>query len=155
MLPLQLTDNQDHAIREYSRRAFPNECCGFLLGRDDSDARNIKRVVPAVNDREDEELHNRFTISPRAFMLADKEARAAGLDILGFYHSHPDAPARPSQYDLDHAWPVYSYVIVSVEKGTPAKMTCWVLEDDRSGFNEQSIAISQSQLEEKEDSDVD
>ena len=98
--------------------------------------------VVATNIRGEEELHNRFTISPQAFMQADKAARAADLDILGFYHSHPNAPARPSQYDLDHAWPVYSYVIVAVREGKPALMTSWLLENDRTKFNEQAIVIS-------------
>ena len=74
-------------------------------------------------------------------MRADKVARSENLEILGFYHSHPDAPARPSQYDLDHAWPVYSYVIVSVPGGEPAKMTSWVLRDDRAGFDKQEQMI--------------
>lgn len=143
MTPLQLTSDHEQAIREHGQRAFPHECCGFLLGRDDADARRIVKVIAAVNDRGEEELHNRFTIPPEAFMRADKQARAEKLDILGFYHSHPDAPARPSAYDLEHAWPVYSYVIVSVEDGKSAQMTCWVLQDDRSKFDEQTIAIEE------------
>ena len=150
MLPLKLQNDHDLAIREHGQRAFPHECCGFLLGRDDGDVRHLVSVLPSLNDRGDAELHNRFTSSPEAFMRADKQARSAGLDVLGFYHSHPDAPAKPSQYDLDHAWPVYSYIIVAVEKGQAVKMTCWVMEDDRSGFNEQTIAPCASPLEEKE-----
>lgn len=112
-----------------------------MLGRDEDGKRVISLVLPAVNSRGEEELHNRFTIPPEAFIKASKRAREEGLDVLGFYHSHPDAPARPSQYDLDHAWPVYSYIIVAIEKGSAAKMTSWLLKDDRSAFDEQSIEV--------------
>jgi proteasome lid subunit RPN8/RPN11 len=112
------------------------------LGRDGSGARQIQLVQPAINDREQPARHNRFVISPEAFIRADKMARQHGWDVLGFYHSHPDAPARPSQYDLEHAWPVYSYVIVSVRAGRYEKMASWVLRDDRSGFDEQIVNIA-------------
>ena len=141
MLSLQLNTNDEQAIRAHGQRAFPQECCGFLLGRDDVDVRRIVRVVPAVNDRGEEEKHNRFTISPEAFLHADRAARSTQLDILGFYHSHPNSPAKPSLYDLEHAWPVYSYIIVSVSDGDPAEMTCWVLDNDRSKFNRQKLTI--------------
>lgn len=143
MNPLQIQPEHDQHIRDHGRRAFPHECCGFMLGRDIDGRRIILKVMAATNIRGEEELHNRFTISPEAFMKADKMARAGKLDILGFYHSHPDAPARPSQYDLDHAWPVYSYLIVAVADGEPAKMTSWVMQDDREKFNEQPINIQE------------
>ncbi len=139
MLSLQLQPDHDHAIRAHAQRAYPQECCGFLLGKDDSDHRVITKVIAGVNARGEEEQHNRFTISPEAFMRADKTARADRLDVLGFYHSHPDAPARPSAYDLEHAWPVYSYIILAVADGEPTEMTCWLLRDDRSGYDQQPI----------------
>ena len=77
---------------------------------------------------------NRYEISPQDYIRADREARQAGLDIVGFYHSHPDHPARPSQFDLDNAWPELIYVIVSVNKGQAGEMTAWKLADDRSRF---------------------
>ena len=141
MLRIELQSDHDLLIRAHARRAFPHECCGFLLGRDEDGTRKIARVMEALNSRGEEELHNRFTITPDAFMRADKTARSEQLDILGFYHSHPNAPARPSPYDLDHAWPVYSYIIVSVRDGEPAEMTSWVLKDDRTGFDEQEHMI--------------
>ncbi|MAE64537.1 MAG: hypothetical protein CMJ18_09735 [Phycisphaeraceae bacterium] len=142
MLPLQLLPEHDRTIREHGERAFPHECCGFLLGRDRDDGREVVEVAAALNSRGELELHNRFTIEPEAFMRADRAARAAGLDILGFYHSHPDAPSRPSQYDLEHAWPVYSYVIVSVAGGAADELTSWVLRDDRSRFDPQPVAVA-------------
>jgi len=95
----------------------------------------------ADNDREDEEQFHRFLITPEAYMQGEKTARRKGLDIIGFYHSHPNAPARPSQYDLDHAWPFYSYVIVSIMEKTADRMTSWILKDDRTAFDEEDIAL--------------
>jgi proteasome lid subunit RPN8/RPN11 len=143
MQPIQLQPEHDKAIRAHGVDAFPHECCGFLLGYDADDVRRIVRVTEAVNRRGAPEKHNRFTISPEAFLQAEKTARAEKLDVLGFYHSHPNAPARPSQYDVDHAWPVYSYIIVSVRDGVPEAMTSWVLQEDRSGFDPQPIAIAE------------
>ncbi|MEX0741339.1 MAG: M67 family metallopeptidase, partial [Phycisphaeraceae bacterium] len=114
MQTLTITTDQDTAIREHGQRIYPHECCGFMLGKEVEGTRRVEQLQPALNDRGEEERHNRFTISPQAFLAAEKAARNAGLDVIGFYHSHPDAPARPSAYDLDHAWPWYSYVIVAI-----------------------------------------
>lgn len=143
--PLHITRDHDTAIREHAQRIYPHECCGFLLGRVVENVRRVEQVEPALNDRGEEEKHNRFTISPEAYLAAEKAARKAGLDVLGFYHSHPDAPARPSAYDLEHAWPWYSYVIVAVRQGSAEQMTSWVLEDDRSKFNEQAVEVGLAQ----------
>lgn len=138
---LYIAPDHDAAIRAHAQRIYPHECCGFLLGRLAEGVRRVEQVEPALNDRGEEERHNRFTISPEAYLAAEKAARAAGLDVLGFYHSHPDAPARPSAYDLEHAWPWYSYMIVAVRAGAAERMTSWVLQDDRSRFNEQAVEI--------------
>jgi proteasome lid subunit RPN8/RPN11 len=127
------------AIRSHGEETFPNECCGFILGKANGDLRNVAELMRAENDREDEAKYNRFLITPDAFMRGEKTAREKGLDIIGFYHSHPDAPARPSQYDLDHAWPWYSYVIVSIKAGKSDVMTSWVLREDRGAFGEEDI----------------
>jgi proteasome lid subunit RPN8/RPN11 len=78
-------------------------------------------------------------VRPDDYRVAEKRAREAGLDLLGFYHSHPDHPARPSQFDLDHAWPSFSYVIVSVMAGEDKLLTSWRLQEDRSAFDEESV----------------
>ncbi|MDH3583045.1 MAG: M67 family metallopeptidase [Phycisphaerae bacterium] len=145
MLELCLSHDHERHIRDHGCRAFPHECCGFLLGRDEAGRRRIDRVLSATNDRGEEEQHNRFTITPEAFMKADRAAREADLEILGFYHSHPDAPARPSEYDREHAWPVYSYVIVSVRDKVDQELTSWILADDRSTFHAQPVSIDQIQ----------
>ena len=146
MLHLELQASQEQTIRKHAQDAFPNECCGFLLGQDVDDVRRVATVIPAINDCAAIEQHNRFSITPETFLAADRTARQQKLDVLGFYHSHPNAPAQPSQYDLDHAWPVCSYVIVSVVRNRRVcEMTSWILRDDRSQFDEQTITIAPKQ----------
>ncbi|HVT59073.1 MAG TPA: M67 family metallopeptidase [Thermoanaerobaculia bacterium] len=99
----------------------------------------VERVVPAVNERQDSR-HNRFVISPATVLAAHKEARAAGLEVVGYYHSHPDHPAEPSEFDREHAWPGLSYLIVSVREGRLDTARSWRLRDDRERFDEEPLA---------------
>ena len=142
-MALSLSAANNAAIRAHGEETFPNECCGFMLGSVSDGERTVVALLRADNDRESENQYNRFLITPEAFMQSEKAARKKGLDVLGFYHSHPNAPARPSQYDLDHAWPWYSYVIVSVMEGKSDKMTSWLLREDRSSFDEEVIALTE------------
>ena len=127
------------AIEAHGEETFPHECCGFMLGTSAEGQREVVELLRADNEREEGARHNRFVITPEAFMKGEKAARTKGLDIVGFYHSHPNAPARPSQYDLDHAWPWYSYVIVSIQEGKAADMTSWVLAEEHREFAEEEI----------------
>jgi proteasome lid subunit RPN8/RPN11 len=129
-------------IRQHGAETYPHECCGALLGRDDT-AREILGLFPLVN-RRDDSPRNRFSVTADDVRDAEKAARQQGLDVVGWYHSHPDHPARPSQYDRDHAWPWYSYIIVSVAEGKPQEMTSWRLNDDRLDFSPERIDIRQS-----------
>ena len=138
-MSLRLPRDLLHEIRRQGEGAFPYECCGFLVGSANGESRTVSLLQPAVNEREDAARHNRFLITAENYRAAQKEAGGRNSEILGFYHSHPNAPARPSQYDADHAWPWYSYVIVSVQEGAASDTTSWVLRDDRSGFDEQKI----------------
>jgi proteasome lid subunit RPN8/RPN11 len=95
--------------------------------------------MPGRNTFEADEQYHRFSIDPMLQLKAEKEAEGTGKMVLGFYHSHPDHPARPSEYDREHAWPFYSYVIVAIEKGRAADMTSWVLDDATSRFAPQDI----------------
>ena len=123
------------AIQAHGEATYPNECCGLMLGRLVQGDKHILELLPAENARKEGEQHNRFLISPRTMFETEQRAREKGMDVLGFYHSHPNAEARPSQFDLDHAWPFYSYLIVSVSLGRAGAMTCWRLTDDRSRFS--------------------
>lgn len=132
---LEISHSLLHGIRQHGARAYPNECCGALLGvASDDGAKQARALLPLDNRREGEAARTRFLVTADDFRWAEKEARARALDILGFYHSHPDHPARPSDFDREHAWPWYSYIIVSVAHGEPQEATCWVLADDRSRF---------------------
>ena len=128
-------------IRKHGEETYPHECCGFLLGTTEGEAKNIAQVARVGNAREEEAKRNRYLISPDDFLRAEKEARAQKLNIVGFYHSHPDVEAKPSVYDTEHAWPWYSYVIVSVRKGKAAEVRSWVLAEDRSKFGEEEIVV--------------
>jgi len=128
------------AIHRHGEATYPEECCGVMIGPvgDDGDVR-IEELIAAENEREDESRHNRFLISPRALLQAQRSARERGLEIVGYYHSHPDHPARPSDFDRDHAWPGVSYLIVSVVEGKAVDTRSWRLTDDRSAFEEEAV----------------
>jgi proteasome lid subunit RPN8/RPN11 len=126
------------AIREHGAAAYPQECCGALIGSDEPSARAVTEAWPLDNvatiARE-----RRFTISPDDYRRAEARAAERGAAIIGFYHSHPDAPARPSGEDLAQAWPNLDYIIISVQRGRPADISCWRLRDDRSGFDREDM----------------
>jgi proteasome lid subunit RPN8/RPN11 len=146
----QLTISSELAdkIRAHGAETYPHECCGALLGRDREVAdrrvfREICGLYPLVN-RRDDSPRNRFSVTSQDVLDAEKAARQQNLDVVGWYHSHPDHPARPSQYDQDHAWPWYSYIIVSVANKVPEDLTSWRLAEDRSEFQNEEICLQQA-----------
>ncbi|HYM82134.1 MAG TPA: M67 family metallopeptidase [Candidatus Limnocylindria bacterium] len=138
---LRIGPTESEQIRTHLARAYPEEGCGVLLGRDQASERRVERVVGFENQRADSR-HNRYLIAPEQFLGAEQQARAAGLDVVGFFHSHPDHPAQPSAFDLEHAWPYYSYLIVSVEKGRIADARSWRLREDRARFEPEHLEWS-------------
>ncbi|HWT88341.1 MAG TPA: M67 family metallopeptidase [Candidatus Angelobacter sp.] len=138
---LSISKELAERIRAHGAETYPHECCGALLGRDD-EAREILGLFPLIN-RRDDSPQNRFSVTAQDVLDAEKFARQQELDVVGWYHSHPDHPARPSEYDRDHAWPWYSYIIVSVAQGQPQDMTSWRLNDDRQQFSPEGIQIQQ------------
>ena len=137
-----ITLNQAHmeAINAHGERDYPFECCGLLIGRFAEDgSKEVVETYPISNAREEEAKRNRFLIRPEELLAGERAALKKGLDVVGFYHSHPDEPAVPSRYDLDHAWPIYSYIIVSVGEGSARDLQSWEMEDDRSRFNPEAI----------------
>ena len=131
---LTITAGVDAGIRRHGEETYPHECCGALVGRDG----HVTAIV-ALPNTTDEGPRRRFMVRPSDYQLAERRATELGGDLLGFYHSHPDHPARPSQYDLDHAWPTFAYIIVAVAAGVAGEMTVWFLKDDRSRFEEGSL----------------
>ncbi len=122
------------AIRAHGTETYPHECCGALLGR-----HGIVSSTVALPNTTEEGPRRRFLVRPGDYQQAERAANEAGRELLGFYHSHPDHPAQPSQFDLDHAWPSFSYVIVSVMAGEPEALRSWTLKEDRSAFDEETL----------------
>jgi len=129
-------------IRRHGATAYPEEGCGFLLGTVTEDGRNRVTAVQPVANRQPEHRERRYQITADDYRAAEETAAEEGLDVVGFYHSHPDHPPRPSETDLAEAtFPGYTYVIVSVHDGTPENVTAWSLASDRSQFNREEIAV--------------
>ena len=141
-MTLRLTTQHMQAIKRHGEETYPRECCGFLLGKSGAEGATIGDIIAAGNTREDADQRNRYLIDPAEFMRTEKAARARGLDIVGVYHSHPDVEAIPSDFDREHAWPWYTYLIISVRKGAAAEARAWILKDDRSQFTEEKIILS-------------
>ena len=126
-------------IRAHGVRDYPYECCGLLLGRFEAAAKVVRETYPISNAREESAKRNRFLITPEELMRGERYALGKDLDVVGFYHSHPDSPAVPSQYDLEHAWPTYSYIIVSTRADEAKDLFSWEQEPDRSRFNQEEV----------------
>ena len=139
MNDLIISEFQIRQIEAEGAAAYPNECCGIIYGRDSADGRVVERLEPVANDFEAGEQYHRFSISPKLLMAAEKSAADQKQLVIGFYHSHPDHPARPSEFDRTHAWPFYSYVIIAIEQKTPALLTSWLLDEASEQFGEQMI----------------
>lgn len=130
------------SIARHAEGGYPNEICGLLLGKDVDGRRVISNSIPVENTFEKGEQYHRFSITPQAMLAAEKLARLDRLDVVGVYHSHPNAPARPSEYDLDHAaWTSWTYLIVSVQDGNTADIRAWKLDEDRSAFQEVDLSF--------------
>jgi proteasome lid subunit RPN8/RPN11 len=150
---MKLSQQLLHQIHRHLESGYPNEACGFMLGKDGV----ITEIVPADNQRTDS-ARNRYLIDHLLYVKVQNEADKRGMDLMGIYHSHPDVAARPSQFDLEQAWPDFSYLIVSVRKGSwlrrfiacigfaskgnAVESNSWRLRDDRSAFDQEAVEFS-------------
>ena len=125
-------------IRSHGAEAYPEECCGALVG-DAESGRKVVRATRRFENRNTGSRGHRYYVGPEAYREAEAWARTDGFDVVGIYHSHPDHPARPSEYDREQAWPWYSYLILSVERGLPRNLTSWVLTEDRDRFDGEEL----------------
>jgi proteasome lid subunit RPN8/RPN11 len=127
----ELSAEAEAEIRRHAAETYPNECCGALIAANGT-------IVEAFRlpNTTDEGARRRFLIGPGDYRLAEARARERRATLAGFYHSHPDHPARPSAHDLAQAWPNLAYIIVAVHEGTPGDLKTWRLLEDRSGFEE-------------------
>ena len=124
--------NQIHA---HGEKAYPEEGAGFLIGNNDK----VENILPLENAREDGARHNRFLITPEDYLKAELTADQLGLSLIGVFHSHPDHPNRPSEYDREWAQPFFSYIITTVNDGKAIESRSWRLLEDRSKFEEEKI----------------
>jgi proteasome lid subunit RPN8/RPN11 len=138
---LLISESQAKQIRAHGVETYPHECCGALLGSDSDTGREVRALFKLVNRRTDSP-RNRFSVTSDDVREAERAAQQAGLEVVGWYHSHPDHPAIPSEFDREHAWPWYSYVIVSVVAGKPETLASWRLADDRMRFEPEKIVAA-------------
>lgn len=139
MTELALSARHLSIIAEHCEQAYPNEGCGILLGLDEHGSRNVVDVLPTDNAREAADQHNRYLIPPESLLEGELQAEVQELEVIGYFHSHPDHPANPSEFDQEHGWPWYSYLILSVRGGKAVASRSWQLREDRSGFDEETI----------------
>ncbi len=138
MIRLRSADVEE--IKKIAQKTYPHECCGVMVGSVENGVKTVTQLIPAENQRTDSPA-NRYLITPDLLNELEKKLKGTDRAIVGFFHSHPDVPAQPSTYDQDHAWPWYSYVIVSVNKGQAGEIHNWKLRDDRSAFDAEKIEL--------------
>jgi proteasome lid subunit RPN8/RPN11 len=137
---IRVNSNHLDEIKKHGEATYPHECCGFLLGKREGDTNVLGEVHAAENERT-ESRETRYLITPEQYKRADDYARSRGLGVIGYYHSHPDHPAAPSAYDLDHScWPGESYIIVAIEQGKSAALNSFT-KPDYTRFEQEEILI--------------
>ena len=134
---LAITNDLIGQINRHIEEAYPEEGAGFLIGVEGE----VKQILPLPNAREDEARHNRFLITPEDYLKAELTADRLGLSLIGVFHSHPDCPNIPSEYDREWAQPFFSYIITRVDEGKPVSHRSWRLVEDRSRYEEEEISI--------------
>ena len=131
-------------IHAHGEAAYPEEGAGFILGEAQGMSKQVLRLLEFGNAREASARHNRYLLQPQDYLSGELEAARLGLDIIGVFHSHPDHPNRPSEYDREWAMPWLSYVITSVQSGEALESRSWLLSEDRSTFIEEDITLEET-----------
>jgi proteasome lid subunit RPN8/RPN11 len=138
-MKLRITGELISQIHAHGESAYPEEGAGLLLGSSDGDSRVVRAILTIPNAREDSARHNRYLLTAQDMLRGEQEAMRLGLDIIGVFHSHPDHPNRPSEFDREWAMPWFSYLITSVNQGKASESRAWRLSDDRNEFDEETI----------------
>lgn len=128
-------------IHQHGEQAYPEEGAGLLLGELTGGNHQVREILPLANAREAPARHNRYKLSPQDYLQGEQFADSLGYAVLGVFHSHPDHPNRPSEFDRQWAWPNFSYLITSVSQGKASGSRSWRLREDRASFNEELIAV--------------
>jgi proteasome lid subunit RPN8/RPN11 len=144
---LHLTEEILAEIHAHGEQAYPEEGAGLMLGKDDAQGRVVKAIFPLTNAREETARHNRYLITPQDMLAGELEADRLGLDVVGVFHSHPDHPNLPSEFDREWALPWFSYLITSVQGREAVASRSWRLTDDRKRFFEEKIIINTTKME--------
>jgi proteasome lid subunit RPN8/RPN11 len=131
-------------IQAHGAQSYPDEGAGFLLGRASGEQRSGVQIYAAPNVREQAARARRYLLEPQEMLKAEQAAAAAGLDVIGIFHSHPDHPSQPSEFDREWALPWFSYLITKIEKSVAIETRSWRLSDDRSQFSEEAIIIEEN-----------
>jgi len=134
---LAVSNDLIEKINKHVEEAYPEEGAGFLIGVEGE----VQQILPLGNAREDEARHNRFLITPEDYLKAELTADKLGLSLIGVFHSHPDCPNVPSEYDREWAQPFFSYIITRVDKGKVSNHRSWRLIEDRTKYEEEKIEI--------------
>jgi proteasome lid subunit RPN8/RPN11 len=134
----------EQALRAHAERCYPEECCGILIGSRAAVETHVQGLVATENSAQAADRRHRFSIAPEELLATHRAAEAAGLEIVGYYHSHPDCHAEPSEHDRNSAWPGTSYVIVEVHAGGAGRARSWRLSQDYAAFYEETIELSGS-----------
>ena len=142
---MELPANLLEAIRSHGREAYPEDCCGALVGRRQDGAVSVIRVERLPNAREGDR-RRRYVIAPEDYVRVEESADREGLSLVGFYHSHPDHPAVPSEYDREHALPFFHYLVLAVAGGQPGEAAAWILEENRNVFVREEL-VSRNSVE--------
>jgi len=140
-MSLQIASDIMQQIDRHGEAAYPEEGAGLLLGRLEGQHKQVEAILPLSNAREDSARHNRYLLTPQDYMHGEQEAARRGLDVLGVFHSHPDHPNRPSEFDREWAMPWFSYLITSVQSGQATGSRSWLLSEDRQAFIEEPITL--------------
>jgi proteasome lid subunit RPN8/RPN11 len=134
-------------IQSQGEAAYPEEGAGLMLGEISQDLRQVTEILTLPNVREDTARHNRYLLSPEDYLKGEAEASRLSLDVLGVFHSHPDHPNQPSEFDRQWAWPNFSYLITSVMMGKALDSRAWRLTEDRAKFIEEEIEIVENSID--------
>jgi proteasome lid subunit RPN8/RPN11 len=147
---LQLKTNHIEIIKNHAQKTYPDECCGLILGYKNSEYKIVVEIIPTENvwntekgNFTEDQKHStsrRYAISPQVMLHTQKAARNRNLNIIGIYHSHPDSPAIPSEWDRIYAWTEYSYVILSVQNTQASELQSWTLDDNHQ-FQAETIKL--------------
>lgn len=136
-----LAPGLEERIRAHGAEAYPHECCGLLVGVWEEGGRTVVRRVEPARNLNTERAHDRYELDPLDYLRVDREARQAGMEVVGFYHSHPNSPPLPSVTDAERAWSAYTYIILSVADGKPGDMRAWTFDESLGVFDEQAVVV--------------